>query len=85
MGFTCGSGYLGRLVYVVRIRKGVGISVRPPIIDLNQIIFIGLRNSRLYKRLGSGSMCAMGMGCKRSWVIWVLRGTGAATGHPGLP
>ncbi len=57
----------------------------PPIIDSNPIIFISLQNSEdYYKRLGSGSMCAKGMGCEKSCVRWV-RGTGAATGHPGLP
>ncbi len=30
-----------------------------------------------------GSMCAEGMGCERRWVRLVLRGTGAASGHPG--
>ncbi len=32
-----------------------------------------------------GCMCAEGMGCGRRWVIWVLRGTGTASGHPGVP
>ncbi len=31
-----------------------------------------------------GSMCAEGMGCERRWVRWVLRGTGTASGHPGV-
>ncbi len=67
----------------------------------NQIIFIGLRNSKnYYKRPGGdvgiwegslgfefmlGWMCAEGMGCGRRWVRWVLRGTGTASGHPGVP
>ncbi len=67
----------------------------------NQIIFIGLRSSKdYYKRPGGGvdvwegslgcaflrgSMCAEGMGCGRRWVRWVLRGTGTASGHPGVP
>ncbi len=62
----------------------------------NQIIFIGLRSSKdYYKRLGGGVgiwegssgceflrgwMSAEGMGCGR----WVLRGTGTASGHPGV-
>ncbi len=32
-----------------------------------------------------GSMCAEGMGCGRRWVRWVLRGTGTASGHSGVP
>ncbi len=32
-----------------------------------------------------GSMCAEGMGCGRRWVRWVIRGTGTASGHPGVP
>ncbi len=32
-----------------------------------------------------GWMCAEGMGCGRRWVRWVLRGTGTASGHPGVP
>ncbi len=64
----------------------------------NQIIFIGLRSSKDYcKRPGSGvgiwegsleceflrvSICAEGIGCGRRWV---LRGTGTASGHPGVP
>ncbi len=32
-----------------------------------------------------GSMCAEGMGRGRRWVRWVLRGTGTASGHPGVP
>ncbi len=68
---------------------------------LNQVIFIGLRSSKCYYRRpgggagiweGSfrceflrGSMCAEGMGCGRRWVSWVLRGTGTASGHPGVP
>ncbi len=32
-----------------------------------------------------GLMCAEGMGCGRRWVRWVLRGTGTASGHPGVP
>ncbi len=32
-----------------------------------------------------GSTCAEGMGCGRRWVRWVLRGTGIASGHPGVP
>ncbi len=32
-----------------------------------------------------GSMCADGMGCGRTWVRWVLRGTGTASGRPGVP
>ncbi len=67
----------------------------------NQIIFIGLRSSKdYYKRPGGGVgiwkgslgceflrgwMCAEGMGCGRRWVRWVLRGTGTACGHPGVP
>ncbi len=67
----------------------------------NQIIFIGLRNSKdSYKRPGvgvgiwegslgceflHGSMCAEGMGCGRRWAKWVLRRTGTASGHPGVP
>ncbi len=67
----------------------------------NQIIFIGLRSSKdYYTRPGGGvgiwegslgceflrgSMCAEGMGCGRRWVKWVLRGTGTASGHPGVP
>ncbi len=67
----------------------------------NQIIFIGLRSSKdYYKRPGGGVgiwegslgceflrgwMCAKGMGCGRRWVRWVLRGTGTASGHPGVP
>ncbi len=59
----------------------------------NQIIFIGLRSSKdYYKRprcgVGTrkgpvgcaflrGSMCAEGRGCGR--------GTGTASGHPGVP
>ncbi len=31
-----------------------------------------------------GSICAEGMGCEMWWVRWVLRGTGAASGHPGV-
>ncbi len=31
------------------------------------------------------SMCAKGMGCERRCVRWVLRGTGTASGHPGVP
>ncbi len=70
-------------------------------IESNQIIFIGLRISKdYYKRPGGGvgvwkgsvrceflrgSMCAEGMGCGRRWVRWVLRGTGIASGHPGVP
>ncbi len=38
--------------------------------------------------LGEGflreSMCAEGMSCGRRWVRWVLRGTGIASGHPGV-
>ncbi len=72
-----------------------------PAFGLNQIIFIGLRSSKdYYKRPGGsvgiwegslgceflrGSMCAEGMGCRRRWVRWVLRGTGTASGHPGVP
>ncbi len=68
---------------------------------INQIIFIGLRSSKYYyKRPGSGvgiwegslgckflrgSMCVEGMGCGMRWVRWVLRGTGTAGGHPGVP
>ncbi len=62
----------------------------------NQIIFIGLRSSKdYYKRPGGGvgiwegslgcEFFAEGMGCGRRWVIWVLRGTGTASGHPGVP
>ncbi len=67
----------------------------------NQIIFIGLRSSKdYYKRPGGGVgiwegslgceflrgwMCAEGMGCGRRWITWVLRGTGTASGHPGVP
>ncbi len=29
-------------------------------------------------------MGAKGMGCERRWVRWVLRGTGAASGHPRI-
>ncbi len=32
----------------------------------------------------SGSMCAEGMGCERRRVTWVLRGTGAVSGHSGV-
>ncbi len=32
----------------------------------------------------SGSMCAEGMGCESRLVGWVLRGTGTASGHPGV-
>ncbi len=32
-----------------------------------------------------GSMYAEGMGCGKRWVIWVLRGTGTASGRPGVP
>ncbi len=35
-------------------------------------------------RFFRGSMCVEGMGCKRRWVRWVLRGTGTAPGHPGV-
>ncbi len=28
-----------------------------------------------------GSLCAEGMGCGRRWVIWVLWGTGTASGR----
>ncbi len=31
------------------------------------------------------SMCAEGMGCGRRLVLWVLRGTVTASGHPGVP
>ncbi len=31
-----------------------------------------------------GSMCAEGMGLARRWVRLVLRGTGTASGHPGV-
>ncbi len=31
-----------------------------------------------------GSMCAEEMGYARRWVRWVLRGTGTASGHPGV-
>ncbi len=31
-----------------------------------------------------GSMCAEGMGCEKRLVRWVLRGTGTASGHPGV-
>ncbi len=71
------------------------------IVSSNQIIFIGLRSSKdYYKRPGGGvgiwegslgcellrgSMCAEGMGCGRRWARWVLRGTGTASGHPGVP
>ncbi len=64
----------------------------------NQSIFIGLRSSKdYYKRPGGGVgiwegslgceflrgwMCAEG--CGRRWVRGVLRGTGAASGHPGV-
>ncbi len=67
----------------------------------DQIIFIGLRSSKdYYKRPGGGvgiwegslgcgflcgSMCAEGMGCGRRWVRSILRGTGTASGHPGVP
>ncbi len=29
-------------------------------------------------------MCAEGMGCGRRWVRWVLWGTVAVSGHPGV-
>ncbi len=70
-------------------------------IETNQIIFLGLRIGKdYYKRPGAGvgiwegslgceflrgSMCAEGMGCGRRWVRCVLRGTGIASGHPGVP
>ncbi len=31
-----------------------------------------------------GLMCAEGMGCERRLVRWVVRGTGTASGHPGV-
>ncbi len=31
-----------------------------------------------------GSMFAEGMGCVRWWARWLLRGTGTASGHPGV-
>ncbi len=31
-----------------------------------------------------GSMWTEGVGCERRWVRWVLRGTGTASGHPGV-
>ncbi len=31
------------------------------------------------------SMCAEGMGCARRWARWELRGTGTASGQPGVP
>ncbi len=67
----------------------------------NHHFFIGLRSSKDYnKRPGCvvgvwegslgcefwlGWMCAEGMGCGRRWVRRVLRGTGTASGHPGVP
>ncbi len=67
----------------------------------NQIIFIGLRSSKDYYKRPEGGvgiwegslgcefllerMCAEGMGGGRRWVRWVLRGTGTASGHPGVP
>ncbi len=30
------------------------------------------------------SMCAVGMGYEKRWVRWVLRGTGTASGNPGV-
>ncbi len=76
-------------------------TIRHPGILLNQLIFIGLRSSKGYYKwpgggvgiweglLGCeflrGSMCAEGMGCGRRWVRRVLRGTGTASGHPGVP
>ncbi len=63
--------------------------------------FFGLRSSKdYYKRPGGvvgiwegslgceflyGSVRAEGMGCGRRWVRWVLRGTGTASGDPGVP
>ncbi len=35
-------------------------------------------------RFLSGSTCAEGISCERRWVRWVLRGTGTASGHPGV-
>ncbi len=29
-------------------------------------------------------MCAERMGCGKRWVIWILRGTGTASGRPGV-
>ncbi len=67
----------------------------------NHIIFIGLWSSKdYYKRPGDGvglwerslgceflrgPMCAEEIGCGKRWVRWVLRGTGTAFGHPGVP
>ncbi len=31
-----------------------------------------------------GSMSAEGMGCERRWVRCAVRGTGTASGHPGV-
>ncbi len=31
-----------------------------------------------------GSMCAEGMGCKKRWVRWVLRGIETVSEHPGV-
>ncbi len=76
-------GWRKAIIYPVFIGKGSG----------NQIIFSGLRSGEDYfERPGGvvgtygkghlvflrGPMCAEGMGCRRRWIRWVLRGTGTA-------
>ncbi len=60
---------------------------------IKSILFIYLSTSGVVGVCGKGhlgvsflrvSMCAEGMGCGRRWVIWVLRGTGTASGRPGV-
>ncbi len=50
----------------------------------DQVEWWGYTESGIWVCFLRGSMCAEGMGCERRWVRWVLRGTGTASGHPGV-
>ncbi len=46
---------------------------------------VGVWEGSLIREFLRGLMCAEWMGCGSRWVRWVLRGTGTASGHPGVP
>ncbi len=87
---------LSTLPYFVFLRLGLrdDDTVYKQVIS-NQIIFIGLRSSKDYYKRPGEVVGVRGKGhlgvsflrwsiCWRRWVRWLLRGTGTASGHPGV-